>query len=110
MHNKRQCRIAHAGFGNAMLVSNMDKAISKGRLIVEINNTRTKDPLPCSMDDYNNMREDSTFSTLPFVAVCKDSFNNSTISLANVSQVDNNSGVIDMFNEEDNKNAINEDD
>ena len=53
--------MAHDGFGNDMLVSNMDKAISKGYLIVEINNTTTKNPLPCSMDDYNKMRGDSKF-------------------------------------------------
>ena len=102
--------MAHDGFVNAMLVSNMDKAISKGHLIVEINNTTAKDPLPCLMDEYNKMREHSKFSTLPFITVCKHSLNNSTISLENVSQVDNDSGVFDMFNEEDNKNAINEDD
>eukprot|EP00957_Ditylum_brightwellii_P026813 2027563-Ditylum_brightwellii.AAC.1 len=37
MHNKQQCRMAHDGFGNAMLVDDMDKAISKGHLIVESN-------------------------------------------------------------------------
>eukprot|EP00957_Ditylum_brightwellii_P197921 15078172-Ditylum_brightwellii.AAC.1 len=39
MHSKHQCRMAHDGFGNAMLISNMDKAVSKSHLIVEINNT-----------------------------------------------------------------------
>ena len=110
MHNKQRCRIAHDGFGNAMLVADMDKAISKGHLIVEINYTTTTNPLPCSMADYNKMREDSKFSTLAFVAVCKCYLNNSTISLENVSQVDNDSGMFDMFNEEDNNNAIKEDD
>eukprot|EP00957_Ditylum_brightwellii_P174830 13311117-Ditylum_brightwellii.AAC.1 len=42
MHNKQICKIAHDGFGNAMLVADMDKAISKGHLIVEINSTTAK--------------------------------------------------------------------
>eukprot|EP00957_Ditylum_brightwellii_P017851 1344191-Ditylum_brightwellii.AAC.1 len=37
LHNRHQCRMPHAGFSNAMLVAKMDKAISKGHLIVEIN-------------------------------------------------------------------------
>eukprot|EP00957_Ditylum_brightwellii_P048660 3692244-Ditylum_brightwellii.AAC.1 len=49
MHNKQQYRMAHYGFGNAMLLADMDKAISKGHLIMEIN-SMTKIPLPCSMD------------------------------------------------------------
>eukprot|EP00957_Ditylum_brightwellii_P075015 5701158-Ditylum_brightwellii.AAC.1 len=56
------------------------------------------------------MREASKFSTLPFVAVCKHYLDNSTISLANVSQVDNDISQLDKFNEEDNNNAIKEDD
>eukprot|EP00957_Ditylum_brightwellii_P118383 9029223-Ditylum_brightwellii.AAC.1 len=88
----------------------MDKAISKDHLIVEINNKTTTNPLSCSMDEYNKVREDSKILTLPFVAVRKHSLDNFTISLENVSQVDNDSGVVDMFHEEDNKNAINEDD
>eukprot|EP00957_Ditylum_brightwellii_P002636 202677-Ditylum_brightwellii.AAC.1 len=56
------------------------------------------------------MRRASKFSTLPFVAVCKHYFENSTISLENVSQVDNDSGMFDIFNEEDNKSVIKEDD
>eukprot|EP00957_Ditylum_brightwellii_P042385 3209212-Ditylum_brightwellii.AAC.1 len=61
------------------------------------------------MDEYNKMRGASTFSTLPFVAGCKHYLDNSTISLENVSQFDNDSGMFDMCNEEDNKNAIKED-
>eukprot|EP00957_Ditylum_brightwellii_P196227 14951469-Ditylum_brightwellii.AAC.1 len=109
MHNKHWCKMAPDGFGNDVLVSNMDKAISKDHLIVEVNNTTTKDPLPCLIHEYNKMREDSEFSALTFVAVCKHSLNNSTISLENVSQVDNDSGMFGMFNEKENKNAINED-
>jgi len=62
------------------------------------------------MDDYNKMRGDSKISTLPFVAVHTRYLDNSTISLENASQVDNDIGVFDMFNKEGNKNAINEDD
>eukprot|EP00957_Ditylum_brightwellii_P108549 8279905-Ditylum_brightwellii.AAC.1 len=88
----------------------MDKAISKGHLIVEINYTTTANPLPCSMDEYNKMKEASKVSTLPFVAVRKHSLNNSTVALENLSQVDNDSGQFDKFNEADNNKAMNEDD
>ena len=57
------------------------------------------------MDGYSKMRWNLKFSTLPFVAVHKYYLDNSIISLEN-----NDSGVFDMFNEEDNKNAISEDD
>eukprot|EP00957_Ditylum_brightwellii_P133028 10143641-Ditylum_brightwellii.AAC.1 len=56
------------------------------------------------------MREASKCSTLPFVAVGKHYFDNSAISLENVSQADNDSGQSNKFNEEDNNNTINEDD
>eukprot|EP00957_Ditylum_brightwellii_P110025 8392363-Ditylum_brightwellii.AAC.1 len=81
MHNKQRFRIANDGFGNAMLVADMDKTISKGHLIVEINSTTTKNPLPCSMD-------------------------NTTKSLDTKFQVEQNSGHIDEFNEDDNINAL----
>eukprot|EP00957_Ditylum_brightwellii_P010928 827954-Ditylum_brightwellii.AAC.1 len=48
MHNKQRCWIAHDGFGNDMHVEDMDKAISKGHLIVKINSTTTKSTSMCS--------------------------------------------------------------
>eukprot|EP00957_Ditylum_brightwellii_P042465 3215722-Ditylum_brightwellii.AAC.1 len=42
MHNKQKCRVVHDSFGNDMHVADMDKVISKGHLIVEINSTTTK--------------------------------------------------------------------
>eukprot|EP00957_Ditylum_brightwellii_P139861 10657415-Ditylum_brightwellii.AAC.1 len=56
------------------------------------------------------MREASKFPTLPIVAVRKHYLDNSTISLKNVSQIDNEIGWFDKFNEEDNNKARNEDD
>eukprot|EP00957_Ditylum_brightwellii_P149024 11346824-Ditylum_brightwellii.AAC.1 len=81
MHNKQRCRIAHDGFCNAMHVADMDKAISKGHLMVEINSTKTTNPLPCSIDEYNNMRRESKFSSIPFVALQKDLLDSTTTSL-----------------------------
>eukprot|EP00957_Ditylum_brightwellii_P050927 3862748-Ditylum_brightwellii.AAC.1 len=110
MHNKQQCRMAHDGFGNAMYVADMDNTISEGCLVVEINSTTKKNPLPCSMDEYNGMRKESNFSTIPFVALQKDVLDSTTTSLENMFQVEKNSGHIDKLNEDDNINAIHKDD
>eukprot|EP00957_Ditylum_brightwellii_P148852 11332049-Ditylum_brightwellii.AAC.1 len=109
MHNRCQCRVSHDGFGNAMLVAEIDKSTSKGCLMVEINHMTVKNPLPCSMEEYNSMRENSSFSTLPFVAVCKAVLDTTHISLENVSLVDHDSGRLDDYNKYDNNNDINKD-
>eukprot|EP00957_Ditylum_brightwellii_P034087 2582879-Ditylum_brightwellii.AAC.1 len=68
----------------------MDKAISKGHLIMKINHTTVNNLLPYSMEEYNSTRE------------------RSTIPLENVSQVDQGSGSLDDYNEDNIKNDIND--
>eukprot|EP00957_Ditylum_brightwellii_P104254 7941407-Ditylum_brightwellii.AAC.1 len=91
MHNRCQCRMPHDRFGNAMLVAEMDKAISKGHLKVEINHVIVNNLLPCSMDEYNSMRENLSVSTLPFVVVRNALLDTTTISLENFSLADKDS-------------------
>eukprot|EP00957_Ditylum_brightwellii_P055448 4201230-Ditylum_brightwellii.AAC.1 len=57
MHNRHQCRMPHDGFGNAMCVAEMDKAISKGHLIVKVDHMMRGKLLSCSMEGYNSMRK-----------------------------------------------------
>eukprot|EP00957_Ditylum_brightwellii_P199410 15199761-Ditylum_brightwellii.AAC.1 len=73
--------MAHDGSGDAMLAVDMDKSLSKGLLIMEINSTTKKNPLSCSMDEYNSMRKESNFSTIPFVVLQKDLLDSTTTSL-----------------------------
>eukprot|EP00957_Ditylum_brightwellii_P106169 8099130-Ditylum_brightwellii.AAC.1 len=110
MHNKQRYRIAHDGFGNAMYVADMDEAIPKGHLILEINSITTINPLPCSMDEYNSMRKESKFSTITFVAIQKYLLDSTSTSLETMLQVEQNLGNIADLNEDDNVNAMHEDD
>ena len=77
-----------------MLLAYMDKSFSKRHLIADIN-SMTKNPLPCSMDEYNSMRKESNFSTILFVALQKDLLDSTTTSLETIFQVEQNSGHID---------------